>query len=206
MSGGNAVIRFVWVTLALAALFGCEVSAPIQRVSDPDAAWRLRQAALAELTHWTAVGRIGISTDEEAWSASIRWEQQGDTYQIRLSGPLGQGVMQVQGRPGRAELRTADRQVHVAEDADALLRARTGFKVPLSVLRYWILGTAGPGAGVDDLVVDGAGRLQQLRQAGWVLEVERYGGPEKLALPTKLEASTEGITARVVVTRWLVSS
>ena len=42
------VIRFVWVALALAALFGCEVSAPIQRVSDPDAAWRLRQAALAD--------------------------------------------------------------------------------------------------------------------------------------------------------------
>ncbi len=199
-------MRLAFVALVIVVLVGCEGSVPVQQVADPDSAWRTRQAALARLTHWTAVGRIGIRTPDDAWSASIRWNQQGDAYDIRLSGPLGQGVMQVRGGPDRVELRTADRKVHVARNVDQLLRARTGFKVPLSVLRYWIIGTAGPTTPVDALVLDPGGRLQQLRQAGWTLDVARYGGPEALTLPTKLEASTEGITARIVVSRWFISS
>ena len=195
--------------IALALLAGCETAplvSPTLTGPAAAAAWEMRQAELAKLARWTAVGRIGVRSEEESWSASIVWEQDGDSFRIRLSGPLGQGLVQVAGRPGHVELRTSAKEVHTAADVDDLLRIHTGFKVPISILRHWLLGRAGPASKVDQLVLDRAGRLQTLRQAGWKLEIERYGGPAALTLPTKLNVSNETISARMVVRQWRVES
>jgi outer membrane lipoprotein LolB len=190
------------VVLALLALVGCESVPPAREVPDPAAAWSARQVALAELARWTAVGRIGVRSQDDAWSASIRWEQDGERFRLHLSGPLGQGLVRVSGEPGRVELRTAAREVHTAVDADDLLWAHTGFRVPVSILRHWVIGRTDPGHPVDALVLDPAGRPQAMRQAGWLLEIEQYAGPETLALPTKLTVSNAQVQARLVVSEW----
>lgn len=192
--------------VVLTLLAGCESAAPVRAVADPAAAWRAHQAELARIEHWVAVGKVGVRSGDEAWSASMRWEQDGERFRVRLSGPFGQGLVQVEGRPGHVELRTSERDVETAAHADELVRMRTGLKVPVSILRYWLLGRAEPGLAIDDLVLDAGGRLQRLRQAGWVLEVERYGDPEPVALPTKLKVENGDVQARLVVSSWKIVS
>lgn len=189
--------------LLVVPLFGCEVVPSDTSVADPREAWRKRQAALANLTHWSAIGRVGVRASNDSWTASLRWTQEGEHFRIRLSGPLGQGALRLQGRPGSVQLRTSDSKTYVATDIDELLAERTGFKVPVSLLRHWMLGRAGPRIGVESLVLDSKGRLQYLKQAGWVVEVQRYGGSARLPLPVKLKVKAKGVTAVLMINRWL---
>jgi len=190
--------------LALAALLAaCAPMPPTPPSSaDLEAAWNARRSDLAGLCDWTAIGRILIRTEDEAWSATLHWVQQGETYRIRLIGPLGQGTVQVSGDARGVTLRTSD-GVHHAASPRALMSDTLGWWVPVGGLRYWMKGLDdphGPAAVVSRL--DPLGRPERLDQAGWEIEFQRYASDQSLALPTKLSLQGEQVSVRVVVKRW----
>lgn len=190
--------------LPLAALLAaCAPMPPTPPLgADLEAAWRARRSDLADLSHWTATGRILIRTEDEAWSATLQWVQQGESYRIRLIGPLGQGTVQVSGDARGVTLRTSD-GIHRAASPRALMSDTLGWWVPVGGLRYWMTGLddpQGPAAVVSRL--DPFGRPESLDQAGWAIEFQRYASDQPLALPTKLSLQGERLSVRVVVKRW----
>ena len=78
--------------------------------SAPDmVAWQLHQQQLEQLDDWAFNGRIAVRDQQnEGWNASLRWQQQGDHFDIRLSGALGQGAMRIHGDAALAILESAD--------------------------------------------------------------------------------------------------
>lgn len=188
--------------LAAFVVAGCETSPETRPVADPERAFAERQVRIAALDEWTALGKLAVRAPDDAWTVNVRWHQAGERYAIRLSGPLGQGIMELDGTRAGVELRTADNDVLRAASADELLLEQTGWRLPVSGLRFWILGSPAPGVPVESMALDAGGRLERLRQGGWDIHFERYDEFQQLALPTRLSLESGRIGARMVVRGW----
>lgn len=190
------------IVLVAVLLAACESTPEVVPVDDPQRFWNEHQARLDAIHQWTAVGKLGIQSPQDSWSAGLTWRQDGDSYRLRLSGPLGQGLMELRGSPGAVEMRTSDNHVHRARTAEALMQAHAGWQVPLSGLRYWILGRPDPRAAIAALKLDPGGRLAELRQLGWQIRYERYDAFEGLALPTRLTLENARLRAKLAIRSW----
>jgi outer membrane lipoprotein LolB len=71
-------------------------------------------------------------------------------------------------------------------------------------MRYWLVGVPAPSAAHEEtLGVDQ--RLASLEQSGWQVRYDRYVAVGALALPERIEMTTEGLRVRVVVSDWQLS-
>lgn len=151
-----------------------------------------------------------MQAERQGWHAALRWEQRGQHYHITLSSPLGQDIAQLDGGPGGVQWRSAD-AADTAQDGETLLYRRLGLRLPVSGLRFWVLGLPDPGVPVaqQDRQLDGLGRLTRLRQSGWDIEFRRYAVVDGMDLPDKLFLTTQtdgtAIEVRVVVEQWRIN-
>ena len=153
---------------------------------------------------WRAIGKLAARTDDKSrsWSASFDWRQANEDFRLRLSGPFGQGALQVKGRPGKVELTNASGERRIAPTPETLFVRETGWEIPASSLRHWITGRARPGMPVQDWTLDEAGRLSSLAQQGWSIEYKYPGDPRGHSLPNRITLHGEGVRIRVVVRNW----
>ena len=187
-------------------LGGCAAWRGPDAVPDPMQAWKTRQQRVSELGDWTAFGRLALRAENDAWNVTMHWRQQGERYQIRLSGPLGQGAMELSGDESHVTLRTSSNEVRSAPDPESLLYDTVGWRVPLRGLQYWIRGLTQDAEAVSLLNLDQAGRLQRFSEGGWRVQYSRYAPVEGVELPTKVSLENPKISARIVVKRWLIGS
>lgn len=172
----------------------------------PEQVWRQRAHQLLTLHSWTLTGRIALRADEEAWHASVYWRQRGEHYQIRIRGPLGMGAIELAGGPEGVVLRTSKDERHAADAPEQLLREMTGWTMPVSGLRYWLLGVSEQDAAIDGMQLDVGGRLESLRQAGWAIAYLRYDQIDGVQLPAKLYLESSRVSARIVINHWVIET
>lgn len=164
-------------------------------------AWQARQAALAALPGWTLAGRIAVSNDDTNWSAALHWIQQADRYTVEVIAPLGQGAARLDGGHDGVALQLADGRLLTATDPELLLQQHTGLHMPVTGLRFWVMGMPNPASEARQ-ALDDAGRLAWLEQAGWRIEFLRYSQVSGLDLPAKLVAINPRLRMRLVIDRW----
>lgn len=181
--------------MLVALLAGCAGFTP-----QPTPNWEHAAARLARLERFTVQGRVAVATAQGGFNASLYWEQDGARYRMRLSGPFGRGAIELEGAPGRVELRT-DQEVLTAADARELLERTLGWSLPVAGLRYWARGIPAPDAPVERLELE-HGRLWRLEQAGWRVEVQRYAQQGSYTLPAKMHLSSDYAEVRLAVNRW----
>lgn len=184
-------MKFLAGLLAVLLLAGCATTPLLER----------GQSAAA-LDGWQLMGRVSLTRGEEGWHASLNWQQQGEHFYLKISGPLGQGGFQLNGDDRGVVLVDADGKTFAAEDADVLLLQVTGWQLPITGLRYWIRGLPAPGAGEAQTRKDDSGRLNRLVQAGWTINYNRYQIVDDISLPDKLQLLRDDIAVRIVVDKW----
>jgi outer membrane lipoprotein LolB len=159
---------------------------------------------LAQLDHWQARGRLGVSGPENGGSGSFDWQQTGDRTQLQIRGPVGVGsvLLQLRGDPASPELKleTADGRKLESAAAWDELEARLGAPVPAGNLRYWILGLAAPGE--HQWHEPNSDGVVTLEQGGWRIDYQRYSTDPGARVPVKLSASNGEARVRIVVDRW----
>lgn len=168
--------------------------------------WRQRMQQLLKLERWSLTGRIALRADEEAWHASVQWVQRGDRYRIRIRGPLGAGAMELTGGPEGVVLRTAKEKRFAARAPEQLLRELAGWTMPVTGLRYWLLGVNEQAASIDGMQLDAGGRLESLRQGEWAIDYLGYQQVDGVQLPAKLYLESSRVSARIVISQWLLES
>lgn len=193
-------MKHLLVVLLMALLAGCAVEPPRQPASSRELAWQERQASLKPLHLWQLTGRIAIQTGDDGWNATLIWRQAQEQYRIQLVAPLGQGSLQLEGDPQQVELRTSEGNSAVAADPDTLIFNELGWRVPVSALRYWVLGLTAPGEA--SVVIDEFGRLNRLKQAGWEVEFLDYMVQGSQELPARLFVTNHQAQVRLVIKRW----
>ena len=198
-----ACLRFLATTvLAALVLTACAPLATTREDRASEQAWQARRGALAALDEWQAVGRISIQSGEQAWHASLVWEQRAADYRVRLLGPLGQGAVEIAGDAARVTLRTGRGETYTAADPETLMAETLGWSVPLRGLRYWLLGRDDPGAGEVRRDLDPEGRPLALAQGGWEVQYLSYLPESPVPLPGKVQLQRGDLQAKVIVSRW----
>jgi len=214
-------LTVVFTLTVIALLSACASVAPKPSTQTTETIWQQRQLQLSTLKDWHMKGRMVVVNGVELWSMSVDWQQHGDKYVIFLSGPFGAGKVQLAGSENGVLLRNSDDQVFYAETPEELLLEHTGVSMPLSYLRFWMLGLPHPGAVNNTEMLDQSGRLESLSlksqsKEPWYIEFKRYTEIENLKLsqskiffelPDKIFINQgSDIKVRVVVGEWLVDN
>lgn len=155
------------------------------------------------LTHWRASGKIGFKTPEERGSANFIWTQAPNDFELRLSGPFGQGGAIIKGNPGQVTLSTGKGSQQTSKTLELLMQNNFGWSLPMESLLYWSRGLAAPGTPIHSSNYDDEGRLSELNQNGWQLRYTKYQSINNtLTLPNKLIATREGLRLVIVFNHW----
>ena len=154
---------------------------------------------------WQFKGRVSLTREEQGWHGSLNWREASGRYRLDLSGPLGQGALQIDGGGDTVRLKTANGEEHTAQDVDQLIASVTGWHLPVTGIRFWIRGIPAPGVEAR-VLTDERGRLRHLEQAGWDINYERYQRVAGRDWPTKMRLTTADISVRLVVDEWILSA
>ena len=114
--------------------------------------------------------------------------------------------MELKGGPGGVVLRTSKEERFAADVPEELLREMTGWSMPVSGLRYWLLGVSEQEAAIEGVQLDLGGRLESLRQAGWTIEYLKYDRVGGVQLPAKLYLQGSRVSVRIVINHWVLES
>ena len=192
----SAFLRSGLIFLVI-ALNGCALFAP--QPSEPNqVAWEQRQALYSPLVQWTL--RARMATALLGWSGNLQWQQSRQQLQLNVSGPLGIGGFRAQGSVDWVDVVTSDQQ-HLQGDPEILFREVVGWPFPLRHMRYWSRGLPVPDMAARPLL-DSAGRMIELQQAGWQLRYTEYRQFGDYELPRRLLLDNGELTIRIVIDDW----
>ena len=205
----HGLFRACIALLLIAGLSACTTiqlePLPEGLTDQPPADWQNRAAKLGQFDHWQLLGKLAVRQPSDSGTAIINhWIQEGEAYNLALSSSfLGMGSTTLKGMPGFIELRLSNGETYRSGDPEALIKAATGWQLPLQSLTWWIRGLPAPD-GDFRLLFDDKGELAMIRQAGWEIRYDRWHQPQgdKPALPARVTALKEKKRVRVVVSSW----
>jgi outer membrane lipoprotein LolB len=144
-----------------------------------------RPADPAELSQWTAKGRLALAAAGEGGTGSFVWQQRSERTELSVRGPLGAGGLHVVTDGARLELLDDAGRTLDGEAARLELEQRLGARLPLAALRYWMLGVPAP----ED-------------EGDWTVSFDGYQPVQGWALPGKVTAQTGDTRVRIVIDEW----
>lgn len=186
--------------LVLAALLaGCAATGSRQLPDLSD--WETRKAYLEHTDEWEFAGRIGVSAGSEGFNGKLWWRQDGDVFRARISGPIGIGTIFINGDGPEVTLTERDGTVTELMDAEAELRYRYGWTIPVTSLRFWTLGIPDPSSPAD-VEFNEEGQMSELSQREWQVTIGQYVEGGGQAMPRRLTAVSDDIRVRLVIDGW----
>ena len=164
------------------------------------------QRQLQAINAWQLTGKLGIRTANDSGSASVKWAQQLTTYQINLSGPLGQKSMIITGTPEKVRLEQTGAPAQEAKTAEALIKKTAGWTLPVTHLAYWVRGVPAPKLRITQLQQNDSGLIAQLVQGDWHINYSNYRDQHfngiTLPLPGKITAEYNDVRLTLVIRQW----
>lgn len=196
------MLRYPLLLLVLLLASGCAHRGsltPPQNVQE-------HQRQLQAVSDWQLAGKLGIRTDNDSGSASLKWAQQLANYQINLSGPLGQKRMIITGTPDKVRLEQTGEPVQEAKTAEALIKKSVGWTLPVAQLAYWVRGVPAPKLRITHLQQNPNGLIDQLIQGDWSISYSNYRDQNfngaLLPLPGKITAEYKDVRLVLVIREW----
>lgn len=199
--------RFFPVLLFIGVLFGLQLSCStlIRTTTQAPADWQETLQHRKQIVSWKIQARLGIQTEDNGGSLDLFWNQQGDTYQIRMIAPMGQGVTLIRGNTRGVYVKTADGTEQYSDDADALLASSLGVDIPLAGLRDWLRGLPVKGQLASLQRWDENGQLVKLVQNNWNIEMSAYRKVAEYTLPHNFHFGRDDrpeLSIRLLIRQW----
>ncbi len=200
-SRDDLIMRRLWLALCLATLSGCAATRP--GVDLPElSTWERRLEVLGEATDWEFKGRIAVKAGDEGFNGKLNWTQTGDDFYVTIGGPLGIGTVTIEGNDHSVTLTDKDGLTTVLLDPEVELFNRYGWTIPVASLRYWALGIPDPSIAAEP-ELDGSGRLVNLEQGNWSVNISRYRENAGQQMPRLLTATNSDTRVRLVIDKWV---
>jgi outer membrane lipoprotein LolB len=160
----------------------------------------LQRPAQAELAAFAFNGRVATRHNGERSSAGVRWTHRGAEDEILLLAPLGQTVARIFSDAQGVLLEASGKQ-YFEQDAETLTERVLGWHLPLSGMRYWVLGLPANGT---EAVIERAenGQVSVLRQDGWEIKYTRYAAETAESLPLRLTLQRNGMEMQLLIDEW----
>lgn len=173
---------------------------PAQLDASTRVKWTQQAKALEKIQHWQLQGRMGIRSPGRALSATIAWQQNNETFDIQLSGPLGQGALHLNGNPAYMTLQRGQEKI-TSSTPQQSLNQELGTFLPLKQTRYWVMGHPGQ-TEPRKAHFDQDGRLLFFEAQGWQISYSDYQQVKAIALPHKIVLQDQANKITLLVNNW----
>jgi outer membrane lipoprotein LolB len=198
------LLRFILAVTSLLWLTSCATSGNNAGPTDPD--WLQHQERILALSDWELSGRLNVRQLSTSDTVSINWQQREQNFEIRFSGTLGLGAVQVHGSPDEVVVEKAGTEAVVLPDLQALTRNYLGYDFPAALLLFWVRGIPAP-ANIITTSLNSELMLERLIQADasgrrWELEYDRYRQSADVWLPGRIRVNSEDIRLTFLINEW----
>jgi len=185
-------LKWLLCAALAAALPGCALFAP----APPEIAYtKTANQALYRLEPWSLEGRVALSGARDSWTADLAWAHRQDDEHIKLSGPLGQGAVLIHLAGNVVTVDQGGGKVESSGDPEGFINQQLGMFVPVTSLRYWVLGLPEPDLDFEDV---GGG----FRQAGWTVAFQSMQPVGTLHLPRKMSVANDRVKLKLIIDQW----
>lgn len=147
--------------------------------------WEEHRARVQALESWRLQGRLNVRGPQQNDTINLSWDQQGENFDINLSGRLGLGSVRISGNETGVVIEKAGEEPLYAPTLEDISADYLGYEFPAGKLYYWVRGIPAPGSGAD-LALNDDRRLAQLDSDGWELAFDRYAQAGTLVLPGRI--------------------
>ncbi len=185
------ICRYIIVMMALFLLVSC-ANMPDKKEGSFNLSARKH---LYEKEVWFFSGRMSLTDKNHSISANVEWEHEPKEDVINLSGSFGLGRVRVVLAGRSVEINMDGRQEKYIGNVDDILSSELGIVVPVSALKYWVLGVADPNAVYKD---EGRGFVQH----GWRVSYLQMQANGDYELPRKIKAEQGGAKLKLIVSHW----
>lgn len=148
-------------------------------------------------TKWSFSGRIAVADKKKSFSASISWLHLIDRDEIELSGPLGQGRTQIIMSKQNVLINYGDEKVEYFGDIDDVLSRQMGISVPVSALKFWVMGLVKPE--IEHVDIENG-----FLQAGWSVEFQKMQWVGTDELPKKIRVKNADAKLKLIIDDWQI--
>ncbi len=169
--------------------------------SGSPALWQQHRQQVSQLDGWDINGKLAMRSQAQSGSGVLFWLQRQDYFDIRVTGPLGQGSTRLTGRPGQIRLTTPQLDLE-APTAEQLMQEQLGWSLPVNNLLWWVRGLPAPDSQYH-LQLNGDSLARQLQQDGWQLEFVRYQSlADGTQLPERIQLQGPHLQLTLLIKQW----
>ena len=184
-------VRFVVVLLFAMGLMSC-ADKPIEPISS---FYLSERSYLYDQEDWTFSGRLAFSDKEHSLTGSIKWKHAKKNDFIVLSGPFGLGRVEIIMKGKGAMIIYGGKSVSVRDGVDELVEQYAGMPVPVSALKYWVIGLVNPN--VPYFLTENG-----FSQKNWDVSYSQMQAVKKNRLPRKIKAEQGEAKLKLVIDHW----
>ena len=144
---------------------------------------------------WFFSGRIAVTDENDSFSASITWEHLGWKDKLELAGLFGQGRTLIELTDDGVVIDNGDERLQYSGNADKLVSRQVGVDIPVSALKYWVLGLVEPGLEYDLLE-------KGFVQSGWNVSYQQMQVVGQTDMPRKIRVEQDDVKLKLIINHW----
>lgn len=150
-----------------------------------------RLQLLHQMHCWTIEGRIAINDPQQNITASFKWQQQQENFNVRFYSAFSSDSVTIAGNQTQFKV--------VASSGDDVQLEKN---LPLPQLSAWLKGMVATMTTATKTTYDRYNQLQTLQQDGWLIEYQNYLDLSPVSLPEKLTITDGQIKAKILIKNW----
>lgn len=152
--------------LAILLLSGCTTVKFAKPKSTISPSSPTTEAIQAFTIPFSIKGKLGVSHNHQGTNAHLDWQQNQENYLIKLSGPLGQGRLEISGDATQATVVDQKGKYVKVDSIEEFLHKKLGWHLPINSWSYWIRGSVAPSTQFQATYYEN-GQLKTLAQYEW---------------------------------------
>ena len=115
--------------------------------------------------------------------------------ELKLSGPLGQGVIKLRLTKDLVILERGGGKIISSNNFEDFINHQMGMFVPVQSFRYWVVGLPEPSSQFIE-IIDG------FKQAGWLVEFGQMQRVSDYMMPRKVTVTNEHVKLKLMIDQW----
>jgi outer membrane lipoprotein LolB len=156
------------------------------------------RGAAEKIKSWNFEGRIAVILKDDTWSGSMNWDQISELGVIKISGPLGQGGLEIRITQGNLSINDGESVFEYSDEDEESIVNELGFYVPIRSLSYWVRGLVNPD--FDFTEAD-----QGFMQSGWLVQFKAMQSSVVGLMPHKVFLTNESVRLKLIVDQWVIN-
>jgi outer membrane lipoprotein LolB len=185
-------------------LSGCALHQP--KPIPISANWPQHQTQVQAFSNWQATGKLAVKVPNDGGSMGLHWQQHDNLFQIDFSAPFGQQLLSLEGDATGVTLTEPNQAPLRAKTAEDLIRAHTGWSIPVTQLAFWVRGLPDPQTKIVHFATNDQGFMGELEQLGWKITYGEYlnvaSSTGTVPMPGRIIAEFKDVRLTLVIRAW----